>query len=322
MFPLNINKKVIIENKLIKDYAYIFNIENEVIELISLSQFFISKRKYRNLENETNLKLLNSSGKTFKIKKFYYDEEFELNVDLEEEEIEFTKIQNLLLKHIKKYLSEDLNPLCKNIYNSIEIEINEKENIKEILDLLDKEKDISKKDFNLDMFNEKIKDKLKEEKNTKFQKFSIIFLIFFLLYAILSSLTIIIGVIITTLFFVVLHLYRLVNTDSLVLKEESILINEYRCLLNDDKEKVLVKEGDYLITKEQINKIKLKNGRIDKIKVVNENHLPEIKKILNENIDKIIKENKNTIYEKLLKTRKKRINGINNLESMFMFFNK
>lgn len=322
MFPVKLNKNVIIEKKIFKDFCYIFDIDSKNIELVSLNKLFITKKKYRNLQNENNLKLMNKEGETYHIEKFYYDENFELNIDLKEEDLELSEIKNLLLIHMKKYINEENNPISKTIYNNIKKQINESQDKKYIFNLLDKDKDISKKDFDLNIFNNKVEERKKETKSEQFNKIAIISLLLFLSYVVLSSLIIVIGIGLIVLFYIGLYIYKLLNTDNLTLKESSILINEYRCSFINSTEKVLVKEEDYVITKEQINKIKLRNGRIDLVKVVNENHLPEIKKSLKINLNNLEKDNKNSVYQNLIKNEINVLNNVNDLNSLFLFFHE
>jgi hypothetical protein len=315
MLPELINKKTL--NAEIKNgICYVISKDKTSIDIIKLNNIFKTKNNIKNLEG---LYIIDNIDDSYIIDDVFNDEEFNLNIKLKKIEIKENVIKEIILKKLEKNIEKEKENIVSQIILSQIKKDLENTKIKETFKYV-------KKDIKKELSSDLVIKKEKLEKKSLKNKIILIILSLFLLHVILLSKIILLGIVFIALFFAAYYIFSKIKFNEIILEEKTIVFNDRLSEIKVYKkdEKVTVSKDNYLLTKDELYKIK-ENNNIKLTKLSNKDYLESIKEIILINIENI-KEKKLIDYDILLEEKiinnKEEIKKINDLRNIFIFLDK
>ena len=321
MLPNLLNKNYIEKKEAFKDYCYIKTKDKNNLMATELQNVLDTKLRNEELKNIEGLFILDNKGNLYKIKNLEHDENFKLEIKLEQEEIALEEIKDLFVNNISKLINNKKDKIDDLLKNKIKEKIGSIENKKELFDLLLKERESNKKvdKVKLETINSIITKEKEQEGFKSKEKLLTILLLLFLSYVIFSSLFITIAFLCIVAMFVVYIIVDKYRQNDFKLKEDGLLIDTKDKIIKDnDKKRIKFNENSYFYSENEYYKIVNDKYNIKLTKVLEDNYLTELEGLvdfrLNEymNLDNPFKE----LIENEINTIKKI--EINNLSNIFV----
>ena len=321
MLPNLLNKNYIEKKEAFKDYCYIISKDKNNLMATELQNVLDTKLRNEELKNIEGLFILDNKGNLYKIKNLEHDENFKLEIKLEQEEIALEEIKDLFVNNISKLINNKKDKIDDLLKNKIKEKIGSIENKKELFDLLLKERESNKKvdKVKLETINSIITKEKEQEGFKSKEKLLTILLLLFLSYVIFSSLFITIAFLCIVAMFVVYIIVDKYRQNDFKLKEDGLLIDTKDKIIKDnDKKRIKFNENSYFYSENEYYKIVNDKYNIKLTKVLEDNYLTELEGLvdfrLNEymNLDNPFKE----LIENEINTIKKI--EINNLSNIFV----